>query len=507
MSPNTEPGSSAPSCQVVGIGASAGGLESLKRFFHAVPPAPGMAFIVIQHLSPDSRSIMDELPGRLTALPVQRAEDGVEVKPDTVYVLLPAKDMIVADGRLHLTDKDPAQSPTLPIDHFFCSLAHEYGPRAAAVVMSGNGSDGSRGIHEVHDAGGFVLAESEDTARLDGMPGSARRSGIVDRVLPPEEMPQALVHWARGTRAEGEPAGAARAPSNADSIEGVVLSLVDVTVLERARRDLSRLSAIVQSTDDAIIGKSTTGMITSWNAGAEQLYGFTAEEAIGRPLSLCVPPERLAETEDALNRVLRGERLAHYESMRVRKGGEMIDVSVRVSPVLDETGAVVGASSISRDITGRKRTERRLQAEHAVARLAAEATSFEETAPRLGEALRESLGVDVVEFYAPDAMGRMTPVSGTPIATQPATIGAADGDGIDVQPTAGDLAPAALPLDTAWPEQARQSGRAALVPGGRRRAGRGDAARRGGPPRVPERPGVPDRPRPRLPGRHRDLLP
>jgi PAS domain S-box-containing protein len=425
MASNIRSGSAVSTCQVVGIGASAGGLESLERFFRAVPATSGLAFVVIQHLSPDFRSVMDELIGRFTSMPVRRAEDGMEVEPDAVFLLPPGKEMIVADGRLRLTDKDPAQPLTLPIDHFFRSLASDCGSRAAAVVMSGSGTDGSRGVRDVHAAGGFVVAESEETAQFDGMPGSARRSGAVDLVLPPEKMPAELLRWARAATDRDEM-----------PVKGVVLSVVDVTVLEEARRDLSRLSAIVQSTDDAIIGKSPAGVITSWNAGAEHLYGFTVEEAVGRHLSLCVPPDRLAETEDALNRVLRGERLAHYESVRVRKGGQLIDVSVRVSPVLDENGHVVGASSISRDITVRKQAERRQQAEHLVARLAAEATSLEEVAPRLADALRDCLGAELVEFHVTDTQGRLSPVGGARPAGQ-----------------------ATAPLDTAWPEQARQRGR------------------------------------------------
>jgi len=226
----------------------------------------------------------------------------------------------------------------------------------------------------------------------------------------------------------------------------------------------SGLSAIVDSTDDAVIGKSPAGVITSWNAGAERLYGFTPKEAIGRHLSICVPPERLAETADALGRVLRGERLAHYETVRVRKDGQAIEVSVSVSPVLDASGAVVGASSISRDITGRKRAERRLQAEHAVARLAAEATTFEEVAPRLAEAMRDSLGVSVVQFHVPDAQGGLAPLGG---ATDAALAGRDS---------------STVALGTAWLEHARHIGRVTWFSGGsaeERQAAPEDAARLG----------------------------
>jgi two-component system CheB/CheR fusion protein len=178
---------------VVALGASAGGLESLERFFSSVPRAPGMAFVVVQHLSPDFRSMMDELLARYSTLAIRRAADGMPVAPNTIYVMPPGKDMILSHGRLHLTDRDPTQTLTLPIDHFFRSLAQDCGSRAVAIVLSGSGSDGSRGIRDVHKAGGLVVAESEHTAKFDGMPGNARRSGVVDFVLPPEDMARVLL--------------------------------------------------------------------------------------------------------------------------------------------------------------------------------------------------------------------------------------------------------------------------------------------------------------------------
>src|SRR5204863_4478305 len=141
---------------VVGIGASAGGLEALERLFAKVPAQTGFAFVVIQHLSPDFKSLTDELLARRTVVPVLRVEDGMEAERDTIYLLPPKKDMIVANGRLLLTDKDPAQAMTLPIDRFFRSLAQDAGDRAIGVILSGTGSDGSRGIRDIHEAGGLV---------------------------------------------------------------------------------------------------------------------------------------------------------------------------------------------------------------------------------------------------------------------------------------------------------------------------------------------------------------
>jgi two-component system CheB/CheR fusion protein len=182
---------------VVGIGASAGGLEALERFFANMPLETGMAFVVVQHLSPDFKSLMDELLARKTALPIYRATDGMEVQPNAIYLIPPRKDMIIANRRLLLTDKDPKQLVALPIDHFFRSLAHDLGDRAIAVVLSGTGSDGSRGIRDVHEAGGLVIVQTPETAKFDGMPNSARQTGAVDLVLPPEDMPAALVRYVR----------------------------------------------------------------------------------------------------------------------------------------------------------------------------------------------------------------------------------------------------------------------------------------------------------------------
>jgi two-component system CheB/CheR fusion protein len=178
---------------VVGIGASAGGLEALERFFERVPIDSGMAFVVVQHLSPDFRSLMDEILARRTALPVHQVENGVPVRPNNVYLIPAKKEMIISQGCLLLSDRGVEQELSTPIDVFFRSLAQDCGPRAIAVVLSGGGSDGSRGICDVRDAGGLVLVQDPDSAQFDGMPRSARDAGVADAVMPPQEMPGFLL--------------------------------------------------------------------------------------------------------------------------------------------------------------------------------------------------------------------------------------------------------------------------------------------------------------------------
>ena len=189
---------------IVAIGASAGGLESLERLFSGLPPDTGLAFVVLQHLSPDFKSLMDELLSRRTQMRIRLAEDGMAVEPNHVYLLPPMKEMIIRQRRLLLNDKDPRHGLALPIDLFFRSLAQDAGARAVGVVLSGSGSDGSRGVQEISRAGGTVLCQTPDTAQFNGMPLSAMRTGHVDHVLPPEEIAVALAALGRsGTASPG----------------------------------------------------------------------------------------------------------------------------------------------------------------------------------------------------------------------------------------------------------------------------------------------------------------
>ena len=190
-------GDSSPPTFVVGIGASAGGLEALERFFQAMPIDSGLAFVVIQHLSPDFHSVMDELLARFTRMPIVAVTEPVTLRRDTIYLLRPRTELVMLSGQLHALDKADDQRLSMPINRFFRSLAREVGDRAIAIVLSGTGTDGSLGLGEVHEAGGLVLAQSEETAKFDGMPRSAQLTGQVDAVLAPEEMPRALVAYAK----------------------------------------------------------------------------------------------------------------------------------------------------------------------------------------------------------------------------------------------------------------------------------------------------------------------
>lgn len=186
-SPSTE----APKA-IVGIGASAGGLEALEALFDEVPSDTGMAFVVVQHLSPDFKSHMEELLARRTSMAIHRVEHEMRVEPDSIYLIPPRKDMVIESGRLLLLDKSDEQKLSHPINRFFESLARDAKAEAIGVVLSGTGSDGSHGICDIHQAGGLVIVQTVESAKFDGMPMNAISTGAVDLILPPDQIGQAL---------------------------------------------------------------------------------------------------------------------------------------------------------------------------------------------------------------------------------------------------------------------------------------------------------------------------
>lgn len=181
---------------VVGIGASAGGLSALEQFFASMPVDSGMAFVVIQHLSPDFKSLMDDLLARHTAMPIYRVTNGIELNPNSIYLIPPKTHMTVKERHLYLTEKITNQHVELPIDIFFNSLAEDVGARAVGIVLSGTGSDGSRGVLSIQKNRGLVMVQAPESAQFDGMPRSAINTGVCDFILAPERMPRILKEYA-----------------------------------------------------------------------------------------------------------------------------------------------------------------------------------------------------------------------------------------------------------------------------------------------------------------------
>lgn len=191
----TQPESGFP---IVGIGASAGGLAAFEAFFSAMPTDSevGMAFVLVQHLAPDHKSILSDLVKRYTRMKVIEVEDGMEVCPNCAYIIPPNRDMAFLHGRLHLLEPTAPRGLRLPIDFFFRSLAQDQRERAICIVLSGTGSDGTLGVRAVKGEGGVAMVQDPNSTDFDGMPRSAIATGLVDYVLPPAEMPAQLVAYA-----------------------------------------------------------------------------------------------------------------------------------------------------------------------------------------------------------------------------------------------------------------------------------------------------------------------
>ena len=182
---------------IVGIGASAGGLAAFEAFFSGMPAVadPGMAFVLVQHLAPDHKSILTDLIRRYTRMQVFEVEDGMEVKPNVAYIIPPNRDMAFLNGTLQLMEPAAPRGQRLPIDFFFRSLAQDQRERAICIVLSGTGSDGTLGVRAIKGEGGMVMVQNPASTEYDGMPRSALATGLVDYELPPAEMPAQLIAY------------------------------------------------------------------------------------------------------------------------------------------------------------------------------------------------------------------------------------------------------------------------------------------------------------------------
>ena len=194
--PASQPANGKSGFPIVGIGASAGGLKAFGEFFSAMPADSGMAFVLVQHLAPDHKSILSELIRRYTSMQVFEVEDGMTVQINCVYVIPPNRDMALLHGTLQLIDPHVHHGQRLPIDYFFRSLAQDQHELAIGIVFSGTASDATLGLSAIKGEGGLVMAQSPDSAEFDGMPRSAIATGLMDYELPPGEMPAKLMDYA-----------------------------------------------------------------------------------------------------------------------------------------------------------------------------------------------------------------------------------------------------------------------------------------------------------------------
>jgi two-component system CheB/CheR fusion protein len=196
MIKNMKKGGSVSDKYVIAIGASAGGLEAIHEFFDHMPLNESFAFIVIQHLSSEHKSLLVELVSKHTHMKVYEAQNNITIQQNCVYIIPNDKLMTISQGRLKLAEKAAIKAPNTAIDHFLYTLANDKKEKAVAIILSGTGSDGTKGIQAIKECGGLVIVQDPASAKFDGMPNSAIASGHVDFIVPPAQMSKELLNYA-----------------------------------------------------------------------------------------------------------------------------------------------------------------------------------------------------------------------------------------------------------------------------------------------------------------------
>ena len=180
---------------IVGIGASAGGLEAFEQFLTNMPPDTNMAFVIVQHLDPNRKSMLVELLQRYTRMKVSQVQNKTKVKANEIYIIPPNRDMMLKNQILHLVEPVAPRASRLAVDYFFRSLAEDQREKAIGIILSGTGADGTLGLQAIKGEGGMVMVQSPESSRYSGMPTNAINTSMVDFVLSPEEMPQQLIRY------------------------------------------------------------------------------------------------------------------------------------------------------------------------------------------------------------------------------------------------------------------------------------------------------------------------
>lgn len=211
---------------IIGVGASAGGLEALEQFLSHVPPACGAGFVVIQHLDPTHQGILPELLQRVTPMKVAQASEGSKVKPNCVYVIPSNQDLTILHGKLHLLDPSAPRGLRLPIDLFFKALAIDQHERAIGLILSGMGSDGTLGLRAIKENAGVAGVQTPDTAKFDSMPRSAINAGLADIVAPAEDLWEQIATFVQQSRCGGYVASErVLTPKSQSALEQIILLL------------------------------------------------------------------------------------------------------------------------------------------------------------------------------------------------------------------------------------------------------------------------------------------
>ncbi len=346
-----------PALVVVGIGASAGGLTPLGEFFDHMPAGSGLAFVVIQHLSPHGQSLLPDLLARRTAMQVRAAEEGTRIAPDTVYVIPPGHDLVLHGGLLHLQDRDGPRDLHLPIDIFFRSLAEESGVAGVGIILSGAGADGALGLRAIKEHGGLAIAQAPNTAEQASMPHHAIETGVVDYVLPPADMPDVLLNYAAHLQT-GD-----LLPRVASDTEANALKTVLAVLRARTGHDFSlyRQSSILRRVQRRMLLcriEELSEYARYLRRDPDESQILIRELLIGVTEFFRDPEAFEAVRERVLPDLLGAENRAHDDPVRVwvpacATGEEAYSLAILIREYLDETKQQVPVQIFATDINDR----------------------------------------------------------------------------------------------------------------------------------------------------------
>jgi len=312
MPPATTPPRPPEKTRIVGLGASAGGLDALEIFLGATPPDSGMAYVVVQHMAPTHKTMLSTLLQRVTTMPVHEAMEAMVIEPDHVYVIAPDSELTVMEGRLHVGHSPEPRGMRLPIDVLFGSLAKDQGEHAIGVVLSGMGADGSHGLQAIKMRGGLALAQLPESAQFDSMPKNAIASGCVDIVASPADMPARILQVVKPRTARPPPS---QAPQAAQQGHGNALETILAMLRDRSKHDLSlyKSSTLLRRIDRRVAVHSLDSMAAYADflthnpqeldiLFAEMLIGVTSffrDPGLWNELKDKVLPELIARRGDA----------------------------------------------------------------------------------------------------------------------------------------------------------------------------------------------------------------
>jgi two-component sensor histidine kinase len=348
-------------CLVIGIGASAGGVEALEILFGSMPSAVHAAFVIVTHLGPHRESLLTEIIARRTSLPVHTAENGGQLRPGHVYVLPADAVVTVLDGRLQLKPIEEQARERNPIDIFFASLARDLTDRAVGIVMSGAGSDGTLGVKAIKQEGGLTIAQGSDGAgpASEGMPSSAIATGLVDLVLPAEHIGAKLEQYERSLRSLSRMAeetdrlsGDETLKETCDRLQATIeeyeTALEELTAkfdeLHRSNADLSNL---FESTQIATVFLDKNLLIRSFTPAVTRVVNLIPSDR-GRPITDIAHQLEDVDLGSEVRRVLQ-ERRSHERPVRMRNG--QIFHLMRVLPYRTVDESIDGALLTFVDIT------------------------------------------------------------------------------------------------------------------------------------------------------------